>query len=213
LIEVFSYRHDSRWQADVFENLLMMLSEPEQKMIKKFQRWQDRESHLISRIMWNQALHNRGHAGNDLYIISEYGRPIWPIENGDANISHSGEWVVLAVADSGVVGVDIEEMREQNINEFKIAFNDEEWDRITSTESDQLASFYRSWTSKEAVIKAEGKGWSNEPDAITWDNDVAIIDKTRYAVVPIKICSDYSCHIAFSENSDHQINYTELQKL
>ncbi len=213
MIEVFSYRHSVRWQPERFNELLERVSSDDRKMTTKYQRWQDREAHLIGRLMWNLALKKHGLQNTNTIEITEYGRPVWPIDNGDANISHSGEWVVLAVADSCNVGIDIEKKNSVDINEFRNGFSGDEWDKITSSDSDQLEIFYRLWTSKEAAIKAEGKGWSNEADAISWNNNIAIIKDARYMIVNVDICSDYSCHFAFSKNVDNIICYTELQKL
>ncbi|HEX3728938.1 MAG TPA: 4'-phosphopantetheinyl transferase superfamily protein [Opitutaceae bacterium] len=81
------------------------------------------------------------------------------------NLSHSGAWVLVALARGGRVGVDLE--RERPVDEARIArefFHPEEvaeWER--QAEADRLAAFFRLWTLKEAYLKALGTGLSKPP--------------------------------------------------
>ena len=76
------------------------------------------------------------------------------------NISHSGDYVVLAEADSPV-GVDVERVADIGINDDlkNVALTEREklWVR------DSLLRFYVVWTRKESLIKCEGHGFISEP--------------------------------------------------
>ena len=76
------------------------------------------------------------------------------------NISHSGDYVVLAEADSPV-GVDVERVADIGINDDlkNVALTEREklWVR------DSLLRFYVVWTRKESLIKCEGSGFVSEP--------------------------------------------------
>ncbi|MGW6184938.1 4'-phosphopantetheinyl transferase family protein, partial [Bacillus mycoides] len=90
----------------------------------------------------------------------EYGKPFFKnFSDFHFNISHSGEWVVCATANSNV-GIDIE--RVSDIEALKLAnefFSDEEFYDIPSMNSDeQINYFYDIWTLKESYIKTIGKG-------------------------------------------------------
>lgn len=65
------------------------------------------------------------------------------------NVSHSGDWVAVAVASSGEVGVDVERIRPVKSRVAKRVFG-------TTDLSD--AEFTRWWTIAEACVKADGRG-------------------------------------------------------
>ena len=106
---------------------------------------------------------------------NESGKPF--VDGGNFfNISHSGDYVVLAEADCPV-GVDIERVADIGINE---AFAEREklWVK------DSLLRFYVVWTRKESLIKCEGRGFESEPceiDALHEnDFDSPVLYKGKY---------------------------------
>ncbi|MBE7105741.1 4'-phosphopantetheinyl transferase superfamily protein [Bacillus cereus] len=98
--------------------------------------------------------------GEIRFIYNEYGKPF--VENFSDfhfNISHSGEWVVCATANSNV-GIDIEKV--SDIEALKLAnefFSEEEFYDLSNMNSDeQINYFFDLWTLKESYIKTIGKG-------------------------------------------------------
>lgn len=91
-----------------------------------------------------------------------YGKPQLPGEDF-FNLSHSGEYVVLAAA-SCEVGVDIEQV--VPCPELAVS------QCLTAAERQWLAgqtcssAFFRLWTGKESVMKAEGLGFRMSPESI-----------------------------------------------
>ncbi len=74
------------------------------------------------------------------------------------NISHSGEWVVIAFS-GNPVGVDVEKVRKVNLNVARRFFSDEEKTRLFNLpEKGQLDYFFDLWTLKESFLKAIGTG-------------------------------------------------------
>ena len=77
------------------------------------------------------------------------------------NLSHSGGWAALAVAESGTLGIDIEAWREVERGVAERFFSDTEVASISPLSgSVWQAAFFRCWTRKEAVVKACGPGLS-----------------------------------------------------
>ncbi|MCZ6943866.1 4'-phosphopantetheinyl transferase superfamily protein [Bacillus mycoides] len=94
------------------------------------------------------------------FIYNEYGKPfVQNFSDFHFNISHSGEWVVCATANSNV-GIDIE--RVSDIEALKLAnefFSEEEFYDLSNMNSDeQINYFFDLWTLKESHIKTIGKG-------------------------------------------------------
>ena len=79
------------------------------------------------------------------------------------NLSHSGHYAVVAVANGRAVGVDVEVCR-PDVEALKLAqrfFSPGESQRIAQTHGEeQQRMFYRYWTAKEAYLKGRGVGLS-----------------------------------------------------
>lgn len=79
------------------------------------------------------------------------------------NVSHSGEWALIAVARGRRVGVDVERVRDdadsgQIARRYFSANEADTFDRLPPEA--QPEAFFRCWTRKEAYIKARGDGLS-----------------------------------------------------
>ncbi len=74
------------------------------------------------------------------------------------NLSHSGNWVVMAVSDQPI-GVDIETPNpKRNIMAIAEHYFLPEEVKIIRSSKDALDMFYKLWTLKEAYVKATGEG-------------------------------------------------------
>ncbi|OCG16486.1 4'-phosphopantetheinyl transferase family protein [Gilliamella sp. WF3-4] len=77
----------------------------------------------------------------------------------DFNISHSQDWVAVAISLNGKVGLDIEVARPRHnyVNVAKNFFADEEYQWMLK-QSDTLTAFWQLWTLKESALKLYAKG-------------------------------------------------------
>lgn len=70
------------------------------------------------------------------------------LENGPYfNISHSGEFAVLAICESCDIGVDIEQVNEKKIDAIKFTLNEDE------KKTNNVNDLFRMWSNKESLIK------------------------------------------------------------
>ncbi len=91
----------------------------------------------------------------------EYGKPFLMNNEVYFNLSHSGNQFVIAVSNTGDIGIDMEQCRDRKgmagiVNK---CFSDEEisyWQGLSP--SQQLTAFYYFWVRKEAFVKAVGRG-------------------------------------------------------
>nr|WP_246548446.1 4'-phosphopantetheinyl transferase superfamily protein [Ancylobacter oerskovii] len=100
------------------------------------------------------------------FARNAYGKPaLKGHERLGFNLSHSEGLGVLAVADGIPLGVDVEKLAPVEQAVAEISFSRAERAELAACEEDQwLASFYRHWTRKEAIIKALGLGLAEAPD-------------------------------------------------
>jgi 4'-phosphopantetheinyl transferase len=86
-----------------------------------------------------------------------HGRPAVADAPIDYSVSHSGDWLVMAVVGDGRVGVDLEEPR--NISDLdglaSATFSPAEYAEFRGGAA---VDFYRTWTRKESVVKLTGRG-------------------------------------------------------
>ena len=99
---------------------------------------------------------------NIQFEIGEYGKPAIASEAElDFNLSHSGDFALIAIASGHKVGVDVEKHRHDMEHE-KIGqhfFSEMEKSELQKLPNDQkMIGFFNCWTRKEAYIKAHGLG-------------------------------------------------------
>jgi 4'-phosphopantetheinyl transferase len=88
------------------------------------------------------------------------------------SLSHSQSIAVLAVAHGLPVGVDVEEVRPIEPEVAATHFSASELSDLSGLQGDAwLGGFYRCWTRKEAILKAEGVGLHRALDSF----DVALL--------------------------------------
>jgi len=98
------------------------------------------------------------------FEYSDHGKPRLPAcPELEFNASDSGEFMALGVAENRLIGVDIEQVRD-NFAGLEIAdrfFSAREVEVLRSLPpNEQRYAFFRCWTRKEAFIKAIGEGLS-----------------------------------------------------
>ena len=113
------------------------------------------------------ALYSGRDARSLVFALNEFGKPsLVTGPSGTAprfNLSHSGGYALLAVAQSGEVGVDVERWHEEaehlELSErFFSPAEREALRALTSESSEVVRGFFAAWSRKEAYLKARGYG-------------------------------------------------------
>lgn len=167
--------------------------------VAQSQRWQDRQASLLGKLLLKEWLMRNGYGRDCLGLLTcnEYGRPQID-ENIDFNISHSGGYVVCAVSDEGKVGVDIEEIKPIEIEDFKASLPPAQWAAISGSKH-PCTTFFAYWTKYESVIKADGRGLSIPFKDIHLNHDTALLNDRVWFLKKMPTDSDYICHIAVNQ--------------
>ena len=83
------------------------------------------------------------------------------------NVAHSHGVILIGLSTAGEIGVDVEyrKLMPGLADVARTAFHADELARLEGAGSEalRLAEFYRCWTRKEAVLKADGRGLTIEP--------------------------------------------------
>jgi 4'-phosphopantetheinyl transferase len=82
----------------------------------------------------------------------QHGRPRLPGDALHLSVSHSGDWVAVALTPTAPVGVDVEQVRPIDTAGMAGLV------LAAGERADSLADFYRLWARKESVVKATGDG-------------------------------------------------------
>jgi 4'-phosphopantetheinyl transferase len=128
------------------------------------------------------------------------------------NLSHSEDLLVLAVSQGFELGIDVERIKAE-IDHTAISghfFAPEEMDWLRSlAPENQVEAFYRIWTCKEAVLKADGSGLRQRLDAVKIEfpsvnnttggwQAVSIAGSKKWTVQIFKAEPEYAAALAFS---------------
>jgi 4'-phosphopantetheinyl transferase len=100
--------------------------------------------------------------------FGEKGKPhIENLENLHFNISHSGHYVVCAVATTEL-GIDVERVRKVNLRVAERFFSEKEiTDLMSLSEDNRMHYFITLWTIKESYLKAIGRGLTQHLNSFT----------------------------------------------
>ncbi|MFD6949510.1 4-phosphopantetheinyl transferase [Nocardiopsis sp. TSRI0078] len=170
------------------DRLLRLLDEEELARNSRFRHQADRDRHLLGRAMARLLLAERAGCPPEKVTFAlrcrsceekertgadegtgpgqgPHGKPhpTGPAEGWEVSVSHSGEWVVLALAFGVPVGVDVERVSAARDLEGLAGYSlgDPErraWERLPP--ADRVGAFFRYWARKEALLKATGLGLS-----------------------------------------------------
>jgi len=120
------------------------------------------------------------------------------------NLSHSGEWALVALTNGAEVGVDIErrEVNRPTPALAKYAFSVIEFEQWSALdEEEKPGAFYRLWTRKEAYIKLLGKGLHLDLKSFDISHET---DDVRLLDARHEDASDRVCFASFDVDEEHQ---------
>lgn len=144
-------------------DLTEKLDNGERERATRFVYERDRRRYMLCHARMRQLL--AGYAGiaeeEVRYRNNAFGKPELEIGRREISfsLSHTGTHGMLAAAAEGAVGADIEDVRSIEPDVASANFSLAELREMEEMEGREwLRSFYRCWTSKEAILKGEGVG-------------------------------------------------------
>ncbi|WUI04469.1 4'-phosphopantetheinyl transferase superfamily protein [Spirillospora sp. NBC_00431] len=171
-----------------------LLDGGERDRYDRFRRPADKARFVTGRFLARTALAEAtGLAPGDIRFTTDcphcggaHGKPRLPGSGLDFSLSHSGERVVLILAEGAEVGVDVEEESGRDVDRLaEMVLADPERAALAAM-ADRRRGFYHYWTRKEAILKATGHGLASSMSAIhvsapgapaeviAWDDEAAV---------------------------------------
>lgn len=174
--EVHVWRATLSRSADQLSKLGGELPLEEQERADRFRLEHDRMRFLLGRLIARTVLARclQQPPREIRLILDDSKKPSVASSSLHFNISHSGDYILLALARDRRIGVDIERLREvEDMNEIATRyFSKVEQSCLNSAAREtRMESFFRCWTMKEAYIKARGEGFGLALDSF----DVAFL--------------------------------------
>lgn len=209
MVKIYTSEIQGPMSSILWEHHFNLLPESEQIKNNKYLRWQDKHAHLFGKLLLRNALIEYGFSKDILDHLRFNDNKPFIDGNINFNISHSGTRIVCVVSREIELGVDLEHKTSQiDPDAFKQVFSQAEWEYLMSAEGN-LDLFYRLWTRKEAVIKADGRGLAIPLGKVDILNDSIILEGQPWFISDLGLDSNYSTSIAAS-CKDYPISFAPI---
>lgn len=220
--EIYVFNINNLYCKENFDVLKSSVSQTRREKSERFYFLEDAKRCICAEaIMRHYLITNCGAHNQNIKIgYNEYGKPHL-IEFSDLHfsISHSNKWVVCGWS-KNVIGIDIEEIKNIDINIVKSQFCKSEYEYIlTGDRNERIRRFIQLWTLKESYIKFEGKGLNIPLNSFcirAEDNvfslETQISEKTLY-LKQIEFSKDYFLAECCCDDSCIEIRELSLNEL
>lgn len=145
----------------VKEQLLGFLPKQARERLARFNKGADVQRSLLGEVLARYLISGRLNLSSRevIFEIGLNGKPTFSAkDNLHFNISHSGQWVVCAIA-TVPVGVDVEHLRKVNPGLAERFFSPDEVAALKALPPEsQAEKFIQLWTLKESFLKSIGRG-------------------------------------------------------
>lgn len=197
-VKIFFTRFNSGEETVILNQWLSFLPIALQNINHQFINKEDKVRNLLGKLLLIEALKKSNHQSISLENIkfNNYLKP-YLCNNLDFSISHSENYVFCAFGENLKLGIDIEKIQPINFDDFENIMNENEWFEIKTT-SDSVLKFFDLWTLKEALIKAEGKGFFADLNKIIITRTNIEFENNTWFYQKLDFDENYSGHIVIN---------------
>ena len=187
------------------EQWLSELSSQKQASIRRLLFYRNRMTSLSGLRLLNICAQDEGLENFKLSDVQypEAGKPFWENNNVfyDFNISHSGNFILVAASTTLKVGIDVEEIRPLKRLSFKRVMSADELVQIQQ----RPILFFDLWSKKEAVVKAANTVGLACMSDVKLKQDVAMLDGKTWYLKSVDLDKQYAINLASSDPADELI--------
>lgn len=149
-----------------FDSLYEGLSDERKKAVDQYKKWNDRRRSLLAGVMLEKSVKEILSASFPQIAYKENGKPYFPDYAIGFNLSHSGDYVMCAIADEEI-GCDIQALRPLRVDFVKKYYTDSEKEYLQRkqaggqypTTADYEKDVLRIFSAKESYMKYTGLGF------------------------------------------------------
>lgn len=196
VVNVLLQNLEGAFDLDLFTRGLSLLPYDLQKEVVAYQSQMDAWRSLVGKLLWASFL---GKTVLPLHSLAEFSRDNFnrPFIYGapDGNIAHSKDWVAFACSQTGDVGIDVQAWQGIKLAAFTKSFTKKEWVYIRAADKQDQA-FFRLWTRKEALVKADGRGMHLPLNTFEVLADEVQVDGKWFYLSDIDMPNGYSAAMA-----------------
>ena len=180
---------ESRWAY-----LVKQMPPNIQQRLLRYRKSENKYQLLLGRLLLKKILFNLGYSDFQLADVqySDHQKPFWK-DTIDFSIAHSGHVVVCAVSTEGVIGIDVERIQQLPIKDFAHILNEKDY-QLLATSKHKMTTFFKLWTIKEAVSKADGRGLSMDVQRIYLEGQEALFGTQRWQYKTLDLKEGFQCH-------------------
>lgn len=174
MIEI--YLTDIRKLSKDYKHYLERLTPKRREKAERYHFLVDRLRCIAGGLLMREIL---GIKSDEELLENAYGKPSLKGEGKSFNLSHAGDYVVLAV-DTYPLGVDIERIENADMMVAQSCFQKNELEYLNNGRGNPDEKFYTLWTLKESLMKATGLGLNLPPESfsvLNWDKPYSLYDK------------------------------------
>ena len=209
MIKVLYTNQSVQLSAELTERLLPYLPGEMQERNGRYHRWQDRQCHLLGKMLLLRGLLDLGYGSDSLSRVeyTEFDRPYIP-GLPDFNISHSKGLVACAFTQKGKIGMDVEFVSSINLKDLLYVMSAPQKEAIMASHS-PAHEFIRYWTIKEAAIKAEGSGLQIDLSSIEIQRGKVLCNNVLWNLRRLYLAKDYMASLV----TDHDISNVVVNEI
>jgi len=226
MIKVFTLQLDEAdYKPEFQEELLQYLPEAGKLRVRDRHNLTSKLHTVAGELLARYSVGNFiGNSDQEIVLrFGEKGKPhIENIPDVHFNISHSGSYVVCAVAHAEI-GIDVERVRKVNLRVAERFFSETEIkDLMSCTENDRMHYFITLWTIKESYLKAIGRGLTQHLNSFTIvKNDDSYLltgnkEAEGYGIETFELSPEYLMAVCaplpYSHSDTRKISWDEIKK-
>ncbi len=156
----------------------------------------EKKSVISKDALLKRAVANAGYCYEDMeYAVSDTGKPYFKNSSLFFNTADTKNYVAAAVFDADI-GIDIEEItRKADTKRLADRFFSAAEQEYVRTHADKRYAFFRIWTRKEALLKADGIGIRLELASFDTTPDTVVFKNKSYRFTDITTDGGVICSI------------------
>lgn len=175
-----------RWSDPALKKILSYFPEPVRTRISRQKRPIRRQVSLLGKLLLLECLDQKGRLDVlEKMAWSEHGKPLLK-DHGNFSITHAGNNVACAWSPNGRIGIDVEPARELPLDAVSRFASPGERELLLGNQSDSLLAI-RLWTRKEALLKADGRGFRLSAPAVDVISDEVVLDEGVFKLMELDL--------------------------